>query len=85
MVNSPNDLSQLTSDTVLYKPSNLTSWVDSLLSDLTSSVMEFWVKVNWQWVAMMESVRAVEETTKIQWRIGLGEKPEAKLDEPRHC
>ncbi|KAL6295769.1 hypothetical protein ACE6H2_003911 [Prunus campanulata] len=33
MVNSPNDLSQLASDAVLYNPSDLTSWVNSLLSE----------------------------------------------------
>nr|AQQ12219.1 DELLA protein [Prunus salicina] len=33
MVNSPNDLSQLASDAVVYNPSNLTSEVDSLLSE----------------------------------------------------
>ncbi|KAL6284074.1 hypothetical protein ACE6H2_015003 [Prunus campanulata] len=30
---TPNDLSQLASDTILYNPSDLTSWVDSLLSE----------------------------------------------------
>ena len=49
------------------------------------SVMEFWAKVNRWRVAAMESVRIVVEMTKIQWRIGLGEKPEAELDEPHHC
>lgn len=32
MVNSPNDLSQFASDAVLYNPTDLASWVDSLLS-----------------------------------------------------
>ncbi|CAL9001852.1 unnamed protein product [Prunus brigantina] len=41
--------------------------------------------VNRRRVVAMESTMVVEETTKIQWRIGLGEKPEAKLDEPHHC
>ncbi|TYJ32234.1 hypothetical protein E1A91_A05G022400v1 [Gossypium mustelinum] len=35
MVNSPADLSQLASDTIHYNPSDLASWVDSLLSELT--------------------------------------------------
>ncbi|GAY50530.1 hypothetical protein CUMW_127360 [Citrus unshiu] len=33
MVNSPADISQLASDTVHYNPSDLASWVDSLLSE----------------------------------------------------
>ncbi|KAE8714168.1 GDP-mannose transporter GONST4-like [Hibiscus syriacus] len=33
MVNSPADLSQLASDTIHYNPSDLASWVDSLLSE----------------------------------------------------
>ncbi|CAL2256131.1 unnamed protein product [Prunus armeniaca] len=49
------------------------------------SKMEFWAKVNRRRVAVMELVRAMVETTKIQWRIGIGEKLEAELDEPRHC
>lgn len=35
MDNSPNDLTQLASDTVHYNPSDLASWVDSLLSEFT--------------------------------------------------
>ncbi|BFG41482.1 hypothetical protein CerSpe_277560 [Prunus speciosa] len=35
MVNSPNDLSQLASDAFLYNPSDLTSRIDSLLSEFT--------------------------------------------------
>ncbi|KAI5343762.1 hypothetical protein L3X38_011638 [Prunus dulcis] len=48
------------------------------------SEMEFWAKVNRQRVAAMESARPIGETTKIQWRIGIGEKLEAELDEPHH-
>ncbi|KAH7572344.1 hypothetical protein JRO89_XS04G0240800 [Xanthoceras sorbifolium] len=33
MVNSPADISQIASDTVHYNPSDLASWVDSLLSE----------------------------------------------------
>ncbi|NP_001315676.1 DELLA protein GAI-like [Malus domestica] len=33
MVNSPSDLSQLASDAVLYNPSDIATWVDSLLSE----------------------------------------------------
>ncbi|XWS26930.1 hypothetical protein CRYUN_Cryun26dG0072300 [Craigia yunnanensis] len=35
MVNSPSDFSQLASDTIHYNPSDLASWVDSLLSEFT--------------------------------------------------
>ncbi|XP_015872527.3 protein SLENDER RICE1-LIKE 1 [Ziziphus jujuba] len=36
MVNSPSDVSQLASDTVHYNPSDMASWVDSLLSELNN-------------------------------------------------
>ncbi|XP_022751693.1 DELLA protein SLR1-like [Durio zibethinus] len=35
MVNSPADFSQLASDAIYYNPSDLASWVDSLLSEFT--------------------------------------------------
>ncbi|XP_061993062.1 protein SLENDER RICE1-LIKE 1-like [Rosa rugosa] len=43
MVNSPNDLAHFASDAVIYNPSDLASWVDSLLSasDLSISDLDF--------------------------------------------
>ncbi|XP_039039024.1 DELLA protein SLR1-like [Hibiscus syriacus] len=44
MVNSPADLTQLASDTIHYNPSDIASWVDSLLSEFalpTTCVYEF--------------------------------------------
>ncbi|KAI4335790.1 hypothetical protein L6164_014400 [Bauhinia variegata] len=38
MVNSAADISQLTSDTVHYDPSDIASWVDTLLSELNHTV-----------------------------------------------
>lgn len=37
MVNSPAEISQLASDSVLYNPSDIASWVDSLLSEFNNN------------------------------------------------
>ncbi|GFY98310.1 GRAS family transcription factor family protein [Actinidia rufa] len=38
MVNTPSEISHLANDAVLHNPSDLASWVDSLLSELNQSV-----------------------------------------------
>lgn len=47
------------------------------------SAMEISAKVNRQRVEAMEPARAVVETKKIQWRIGLGERQEAEASRAR--